>query len=125
MGYQLPVVFEKILSLTAALKVEGISALPGAWIHQVDEVWGIAINPHDGPVSIPADGHKFGATVPPFSVFVWFNGWPAGIVDASGGVIAAGVSANEDTFCTALDNAIQKARGESCTLMESSQVIGE
>ncbi len=32
-----------------------------------------------------------------------FNGWPAGIIDPRGGIIAAGSAANEDTFITAIE----------------------
>jgi hypothetical protein len=36
--------------------------------------------------------------VPEFSVFVEWNGFPAGIIDQFGGVLAAGDAANEDAF---------------------------
>ena len=32
-----------------------------------------------------------------------FNGWPAGIIDPMGGIIAAGAAANEDTFIAAIE----------------------
>lgn len=54
------------------------------------------------------NGHKtpmrcsHGIEVPPFSVYVQFNGWPAGILDAGGGVLAAGEAANEKNFIDAL-----------------------
>jgi hypothetical protein len=32
-----------------------------------------------------------------------FNGWPAGIIDPAGGIIAAGDAANEDSFIAAIE----------------------
>jgi hypothetical protein len=34
----------------------------------------------------------------PYQAMVEFNGFPAGIIDPNGGVLAAGDAANEDTF---------------------------
>lgn len=39
--------------------------------------------------------------IPPFTASIEFNGWPAGLIDPAGGVIAAGELANEDTFIAA------------------------
>ena len=36
--------------------------------------------------------------LPPFCFKITFNGWPAGLIDPRGGVIAAGTAANEDVF---------------------------
>lgn len=33
-----------------------------------------------------------------------YNGWPAGIIDPRGGVIAAGEAANEDAFIAAIEH---------------------
>ncbi len=37
-----------------------------------------------------------------------FNGWPAGIIDPRGGIIAAGGVANEDTFIEAIETDLGK-----------------
>jgi hypothetical protein len=67
------------------------------WERQIGE-WCIAINGH-------RDKRKcsHGPSVPPFNCYCEFNGWPAGIFDPIGGVIAAGEAANEDTFAAAIE----------------------
>jgi hypothetical protein len=37
-----------------------------------------------------------------------FNGWPAGIIDPAGGIIAAGGIANEDAFIAAIETDLGK-----------------
>lgn len=54
-----------------------------------DKGWGVRLNT-TGEI---LDG------VEPFSVFVTWNGWPAGMFDAGGGVVAAGAAANEAALC--------------------------
>ena len=44
--------------------------------------------------------------LPMATVRVTYNGWPAGFVNAAGGIIAAGAAANEDTFIEALKEAL-------------------
>ena len=81
----------------AAKGAKNIFQLPGCWESDVDGHWWIAINGHTETVS-----SSRGQDVPPFSVVIEFNGWPAGIIGPDGGVIAAGGAANEDTFIAAL-----------------------
>lgn len=50
--------------------------------------WGIKLNPTDEKID----------SVPPFELAISWYGFPAGMIGASGGVIAAGEAANEDTF---------------------------
>lgn len=69
---------------------------PGCWERAVGK-WHISVNGHREPRK-----NAEGMEVPPFSAVLTFNGWPAGIIDPSGGVIAAGAVANEDTFIEAL-----------------------
>jgi len=47
--------------------------------------------------------------IPPFTASIEFNGWPAGLIDPAGGVIAAGELANEDTFIAAARAALREA----------------
>lgn len=54
-----------------------------------DRGWAAMLNPTDAAI----DG------VEPFSAHLTWGGFPAGIIDPAGGVIAAGEAANEDTFC--------------------------
>lgn len=92
--------FYKMADLVLALGVKNINQLPGCWEHHVDKHWWIAVNAHAKAVV-----NSHGTTVPAFSMYIEFDGWPAGICDAGGGTIAAGALANEDTFIAALEAA--------------------
>ena len=92
--------FAEIALLADALGVRRINELEGCWEYQVDEQWRFALNGHNTPHDTDD-----GVRVPPFSAFVEFNGWPAGIIDPAGGVLAAGDAANESTFIAALQAA--------------------
>ena len=89
--------FVAVAELGFALGLRDIAKLDGCWEYQIDERWWIALNAHDQPVACST-----GAEVEPFSIYVEFNGWPAGIFSAQGGVIAAGEAANEEAFLAAL-----------------------
>ncbi len=92
-----PECFNKIAELAIKLGVAPLNQLPGCWEHEVDDLWSIKLNGHDSTI----DG------VPPFHMYVYYGGWPAGAVSPTeGGVIAAGESANEDAFIEAIDQAI-------------------
>lgn len=93
--------FVRIAELAAALGVKDINQLPGCWEVQVDGRWWLAMNGHSHMVKASDD-----AEVPAFSAWVKFNGWPAGMVSPSGGIIAAGRSANEDTLIAALKDRV-------------------
>lgn len=97
--------FVAMAELAQALGVSHINNLPGCWEHQVDERWWLAMNGHNEP-RVNSDGFE----VSPFSAVLKFNGWPAGIVEPGGGVIAAGEAANEDTFIEALRAATEIAK---------------
>ena len=62
-----------------------ISALPDHTFNRTVGLWEIALN-----------GKEIQAAIK-------FNGWPAGIIDPQGGIIAAGDVANEDTFIAAIE----------------------
>ncbi len=49
-----------------------------------------------GPWEIALNGQKISASLK-------FNGWPAGVIDPQGGIIAAGDVANEDAFIAAIE----------------------
>lgn len=74
-----------------------VNQVEECWEQQVDENWWIAVNGHKEVVECSR-----GIRVQPFTCYVEFNGWPAGIIHAYGGVLAAGDAANEDTFVAAL-----------------------
>jgi len=88
------------VDLAQRLGISHINKLPGCWEHRVDDAWSISLNGHREPTL-----NSQGIEVPPFSVYVEFNGLPAGVFNAFGGTIAAGAVANERTFIAALKRA--------------------
>lgn len=95
--------FYAVVSLAAALKITDIMHLPGCWELQIDDRWWIALNGHKVPTPTSGEPHGEGGPdgVPPFSCYVEYNGWPAGILDYEGGEFAAGEGANPATFVAA------------------------
>jgi len=91
--------FLAIAELGGALGVR-LDQLPGTWKHQVDDLWHIEVNGHQKALP-DADG----LPLEPCHCHIKFNGWPAGILNPRGGVIAAGEAANEETFIAALNKA--------------------
>ena len=93
---ELPAAF--LLSASALLrKVEAdgkqsLQGYPGIVAMDVGK-WTIETHAHDRVID----------NLPPFTMRVSYNGWPAGLVDANGGIIAGGKAANEDTFIAALE----------------------
>lgn len=102
---QVPEAMKLVCALGLALGVAPLNKRSGCWEERIDEQWEIAVNGHRTPMRCSHD-----CDVPPFSVYVQYNGWPAGIIDPSGGVIAAGVCANEDTFIAALNRRLSEIR---------------
>ena len=97
---QLSEAFVKICGLAIALGHESLNEHEGLCEFPVNAHWALAMNGHNSTVD----------DVPAFNVRIEFNGWPVGILGPSGGVIAAGSAANEDTFIAALDEAYTQAR---------------
>ena len=104
---QIAEVFGKIVGLACELGARDIYRLPGCWEHAVDESWWVAVNGHEQKVKCSR-----GAFVPPFAVYIEFNGFPAGFCDAGGGTLAAGAIANEDALIEALDKATENAKAK-------------
>lgn len=96
-------VFERVCALGIAMGWENINSQPGCVEHQVDPQWWFAINPHGEPTECSS-----GAKVPAYAIYLQFNGWPAGVVTANGGLMAAGGLANEERLIDALNVAIEK-----------------
>ena len=78
----------------------------GCWECEIDPRWHVAVNGHKD-----AREATDTTSVPPFSAYVKFNGWPAGIIDPFGGCMAQGAIANEDTFIEAVEAAIRDLHG--------------
>jgi hypothetical protein len=83
---------------------KNINQLPGCAELQVDKSWRIAANGHHERIK-----DSSGVEVPPFSIYIEFNGCPAGFVDAGGGHMAAGAIANEEALIAALEARKQAA----------------
>lgn len=86
-----------IADWSMARGAKSIKDLPGCWESAIDEHWWLAINGHKTPTRCSR-----GAEVPPFSAWLEFNGWPAGVVDGAGWCVAAGSIANESALRAAL-----------------------
>ena len=84
----------------------GLSKLPGLWERKLNDRWTIWINGLMEELT-PRPGM---CPIGPGEVYVEFNGWPAGLFSliTGEGEIAAGGLANYDTFCTALQSAIER-----------------
>lgn len=99
--------FALVLALANALGVSHINELPACWEHQVDEQWWIAVNGHPFAQKATPPDAPAPLDVPPFHCVVTYNGWPAGLFDPRGGIIAAGDGANEFAFSEALRRVIR------------------
>ena len=96
--------FDAIVEMSDRLKVYRIGDLPGCWEYQIDEAWWIAVNGHKEPVSVFRPQHPgVPVSVPPFTAYIEYNGWPAGLIDPARGTMAAGEGANQDAFMAACD----------------------
>lgn len=87
-----------VMVLIAALDVRNIKDLPGCWEHTIDDQWFVAINSQRVDTACST-----GIPIPPFCLYVEFNGWPAGLLSfADSGEFAAGEAANPVTFAEAI-----------------------
>lgn len=92
--------FMAVADLCLALDDAPLTKHEGCWEHQVDDHWWIAVNGHQEPRLMQK--HPTLEPLKPFHAFVEWNGWPAGLMTPTGGCIAAGACANEETFIAAL-----------------------
>lgn len=84
---------ESLLAFAMFKGAESISMKKELWQHKVDDTWTIKCNGQETKV----DG------VPPFSWYIEYNGWPAGILGIMGdGVLCAGDGGNEENLRAAL-----------------------
>jgi hypothetical protein len=84
--------FALIVELCMALGHENISTLPGLLRVDIDANWSVAVNGHKAIVDL----------VPGYHVAISYNGFPAGLLNPSDGMIVAGEAANEDALIAAL-----------------------
>lgn len=95
------------LGVCALAKKDGIKDLRnhGDGVYRTTfGLWTALLNGSDKPVA-PEGGKQ---TLPPFDIYVTFNGWPAGVIGPDGGILAAGDAANEDTFIAAIEAELGK-----------------
>lgn len=74
--------YSAIAEYSLSLGVRNIKDLPGCWEQQIDDLWWVAANGHSDPVECST-----GTEVPPFHMYLVFNGWPAGILGPYGGTL--------------------------------------
>ena len=97
---------KQLYVLLAALAVkDGVAPLAenvaGCWERAIDDKWWVAVNGTAMPLVCST-----GAGVPPYTTYVTWLGWPAGLIDPYGGMIVAHPNANEDQLTDALQRAI-------------------
>jgi len=93
--------FIKICELGKKLGIPPLNTLPGLWEHRLDEYWEIKVN---------GQKREIGG-IAPFSAGIFFNGWPAGIINPYGGQIVRSHDISEDLFIEAIEAAIATAAG--------------
>lgn len=87
-----------VLALAQHLGVRDSGELPEYWEEQIDAAWWIAVN---GQLADVVSSR--GMSVPSGTIYVEFNGVPAGIMHILGeGEFAAGTEANPETFAAAI-----------------------
>lgn len=93
---------EIFLELAELAKEDGLPTIKGLlWEKNLDQEWKFAVNGADTPqlTTIMTAAHR----VPPYTLYVEFNGWPAGqLHPARGGWFAAGAEANAARFLRVL-----------------------
>ena len=102
--------FEAIVEMSTRFGASNISHLPGCWEHTWEHdggEWYVAVNGHEVVTHCSRGG-----VVPPFTAYVEFNGWPAGLIDPRGWMLAEGKVANLRTFMAACDAAGADVREE-------------
>lgn len=77
--------------------------IEGLWIRKIDERWLMKANGHKEVIDL----------VPPFSIYVEFQGWPAGMIDPNGATFANGKIANLKLFNDAIEAALRNDTPET------------
>lgn len=92
-------VFGALIDLHEARRLPPLNELPTP--HDYGEVgpWRLVINGDE------TEAQWRHVKIPPFHLYVEYNGWPAGFLNPYDGVIAAGTHANEATLIAALEAA--------------------
>lgn len=91
-----------LVELARLLGLENIRRNEGCCEIVVDGQWKVAVNPHDSPMV-----HN-SVEIKPFHTFIWFNGWPAGMMTPFDGCFVQGTKASEDEFIIAMARRIER-----------------
>lgn len=94
--------FMAIVELGTALGIPPLCQHVGCWEHRLDDRWFIAVNGHRTPMKTAA-----GVEVPPFTAYVERDGWPAGLINPSGGAMVGYDGEAEDELIAALRKATE------------------
>lgn len=100
---EIAVAIMKLADLAIALDAAPLNKHKGCWEHDIDQRWSVYWNGHGEPQK-----SSRGVQVPAFTCAVHYNGWPAGLINPYGGIIAAGEAANENTFIAAIEAALAR-----------------
>lgn len=91
-------IFDLVLEL--AVK-EGVIPIKTMWEKKLDEHWTIVVNGENIT-------HYNGLEIPPYHIYVEFNGLPAGLINFFEGSIANGKDANIKSFVKALKKTLKE-----------------
>jgi len=105
----LEILWQALHDLADAHDAAPLNKHAGVWQCRLDARWTITANGHDTPQEYDALG-GFHHQIPPLTVFVEFDDWPAGIIDARGAEIAAGQLANASTLRRAIRDHLRARR---------------
>lgn len=98
--------FDRVVTLAEVLGVTKINELDGAWIEKIDSKWTVAINGKEKPVTVDIPNSMGISDLKPLHMAIFYNGWLAGLLTLTGGTIAAGSGANENSFIKAVETRI-------------------
>ena len=76
----------------------------GCWEHRVNDDWWLALNAHKVEIKCSK-----GPEVPPFTCYLEYKGWPAGLVDPYGGTLLRIGDVSEDALIAVLEAALERA----------------
>jgi hypothetical protein len=92
-------IWELLADLCCAAKQNPVK--DKVWEHRVDDAWWLCVNGfQEAQEVLTPSGVR--QKVSPFSCYVEFNGWPAGVFDLTAGTFADGVIANCGSFINAV-----------------------
>lgn len=103
-----------IFDLTEAHGAAPMSQHKDGWIMRLDRRWCLAVNGLNESLRMripPPNSHEL--LVPPFHVYVDFNGWPFAFITPETAEVGCGEVANIDTLYEAIVQATERRRQES------------